>query len=176
VLSSGIRRPTLFLLCGLPGSGKTTLARKLEEERRAVRLTPDEWLRLLFGGDRARADAHRTSIEGLQWEVAVRALGEGADVILDWGFWSRAERDDFRARARSLGALAEVRFLDATDEDLFSRLGERAAAPLALRVSADELKAWSRAFERPTPDELQQAAGDLRRPSSADSGVRTFPP
>lgn len=159
VLSSGIRRPTLFLLCGLPGSGKTTLARKLEEERRAVRLTPDDWLRLLFGGDRARADEHRTSIEGLQWEVAARALGDGADVVLDWGFWSRAERDDYRARARALGARAEVRFLDATDNELLSRLGERAAAPLAFRVSADELRAWSRSFERPTPDELPQAAG-----------------
>ena len=34
----------IILLCGLPGSGKTTLARKLAEEPHAVRLSPDEWL------------------------------------------------------------------------------------------------------------------------------------
>ena len=35
---------TLFLICGLPGAGKTTLAKQLERERPALRLTPDEWI------------------------------------------------------------------------------------------------------------------------------------
>ena len=33
---------TLHLMVGLPCSGKTTLAKKLEVERAALRLTPDE--------------------------------------------------------------------------------------------------------------------------------------
>ena len=36
--------PTLFLMCGLPGTGKTTRARRLERERHALRLSPDEWI------------------------------------------------------------------------------------------------------------------------------------
>ena len=35
---------TLFLMCGLPGAGKTTMARQLERDRPALRLTPDEWI------------------------------------------------------------------------------------------------------------------------------------
>ena len=41
---------TLLLTCGLPGSGKTTLARRLAGERDAQRFTKDEWVRDL-GGD-----------------------------------------------------------------------------------------------------------------------------
>lgn len=38
------RTPRLILTCGLPGAGKTTLAKQLAAERAAVRLTKDEWL------------------------------------------------------------------------------------------------------------------------------------
>lgn len=157
MIFSGIRRPTLFLICGLPGSGKTTLAKRLEQERQAVRLTPDEWLWALFGDDRERADVNRPKIERLQWEVAARALAEGADVVLDWGFWSRAERDDYRRRASAHGARAEVRFLDATDKELSERLKGRAGEPGVFRFATDEFAWWSKTFERPAPDEISPA-------------------
>ncbi|MEP7216945.1 MAG: AAA family ATPase [Anaerolineaceae bacterium] len=34
----------LILVCGLPGAGKTTLARQLERQLPAIRLCCDEWL------------------------------------------------------------------------------------------------------------------------------------
>src|SRR5437763_15102647 len=63
-------------MVGLPCSGKSTLARTLEHEHSALRLTPDEWQLRLFGQD-AEAPEHNarhTLIETLQWEVASRAL------------------------------------------------------------------------------------------------------
>ena len=39
--------PRLSLVCGLPGAGKTTLARALERRLRAVRLCADEWMAAL---------------------------------------------------------------------------------------------------------------------------------
>ena len=39
----------LYLIVGLPGAGKTTKARQLEAEASALRLTPDEWKKTLFG-------------------------------------------------------------------------------------------------------------------------------
>src|SRR4051794_16012185 len=42
-------RPTLFLTVGLPGTGKTTAARRIEVERAALRLTKDEWVKALYG-------------------------------------------------------------------------------------------------------------------------------
>ncbi|TNC16089.1 hypothetical protein FF100_02150 [Methylobacterium terricola] len=43
--------PTAHLLFGFLGSGKTTLARDLEQRHRAVRFTPDVWMARLFGED-----------------------------------------------------------------------------------------------------------------------------
>jgi len=41
---------TLYLTCGLPGSGKTSLARILEREAPALRLTGDDWMHRLYPG------------------------------------------------------------------------------------------------------------------------------
>lgn len=53
---------TLHMMCGLPGAGKTTLARRLEREHRALRLTPDEWVTPLYGPELSQEalDAVRT--------------------------------------------------------------------------------------------------------------------
>ncbi len=85
---------TLHLMVGLPCSGKTTLAKALEKDLDALRLTPDDWHRFLFGQDATHPDhdQRHSKIEALQWQVAVRALERSVDVILDFGFWSRAER------------------------------------------------------------------------------------
>src|SRR5438445_555282 len=96
---------TLFLTCGLPASGKTTVAKTLEREHAAVRLTADEWLRRIHPDlSGAQLDQLRPGVEHLQEELAGRLLSLGVNVILDWGLWAREERDHFRALARRLGA------------------------------------------------------------------------
>ena len=146
--------PTLILICGLPGAGKTTLAKRLEVERSALRLTPDDWMaRLnvdLFDEPR------RTAIEALQWEIASRALDLGVDVILDWGFWSRVERDDYRQRATRLGARTELKYLEVLPAVLWQRVEARNAELLSVSASVTiaQLEQYSRVFEPPTSDEM----------------------
>ena len=57
-------RPTLHLTVGLPGVGKTTLARELEQANGALRLTPDEWMAPLFGLRWADFGGMRDVLEG----------------------------------------------------------------------------------------------------------------
>lgn len=117
----------LHLMVGLPCSGKTTLAKSLESDLNALRLTPDEWHRFLFGQDATHPehDVRHARIEALQWDVAATALKSGLDVILDFGLWTKEERQDFRDRAAQLGADTAIHFLDVPFNELLARLEAR---------------------------------------------------
>jgi predicted kinase len=146
--------PVLHLMCGLPCSGKTTLARTLERDLGALRLCPDEWMARIVGD--GRDEAKRASVEAMQWEVAARVLTLGLDVILENGFWSRTERDDYRRRAKAAGAETKVHFLNVKQDELQRRLKLRnAALPIdAFHVKPAELDLWWTWFEPPTAEEL----------------------
>lgn len=150
--------PTLYLICGLPGAGKTTLARQIETTRRALRLCPDEWIDRLLAdpNDSAELDRLRDPVEQIQWDLAKRALALGVDVVLEFGFWSRAERDFFRSEAEALGARVELHYLDVPREELLARLARRNAnlPPGTFRVTEQQLDEWLRMFEPPAPDEF----------------------
>ena len=167
---------TLILISGLPGSGKTTKAKQLELERSALRLTPDEWIRPLYGVHPTREvlDAARDPVEGVMWLVAARALTLNVNVILDFGFWSQSEREDFRGRAASLGAGSEVCFLDVPHQELLRRLAARNAAlpEDAFHVSETDLTEWSRVFEPPTRAELTPRDPQDRLPGPTGSSAR----
>jgi predicted kinase len=159
-------RATLYLMVGLPGSGKTAKAMEIEAEEQALRLSPDEWILSLYGADldRKRRDSVRETVERLQWQVAERVLALGGNVVLEWGFWSRAERAHFRRRAELLGAAGRLIFPDASPDELWERIaGRDESRSGTLGITKSELDEWVTSFEPPTEDELAWRISDPRR-------------
>jgi predicted kinase len=91
------RGPRLIIICGLPGAGKTTLAKELERDLQAVRFCPDEWMEE-FAIDRWD-EPRRAKIEAFQWKLGQRLLELGQTIIIEWGTWGRSERDALRLGA-----------------------------------------------------------------------------
>jgi predicted kinase len=156
---------TLHLIVGLPCSGKTTLARQLETKYSALRLTTDEWHIRLFGHDfgdnmteseEATHGSRHEAVESIMWDVAARVLVLGVDVILDFGCWVRSQRDEFRSKARNIGADFKMHVADAPEDVLFARLRARNQLQTegTFFIPEAKLKEWIHIFEPPSSEEL----------------------
>jgi len=140
----------LIIICGLPGSGKTTLAKSLESRLGAIRLSPDEWLEALSLS--LYDAATRERIEALQWSFGKKLLALGLIVIIEWGTWGRSERDALRIEARAQGAAVELHYLSAPPDHLFERVQRRGAESPPIQRS--EFNQWIEAFQAPTLEEI----------------------
>lgn len=149
----------IILVCGLPGSGKTTFARQLEVERNAIRMCPDDWIEAVLADpeDEAEKARLRDLVENLQWDLAKTYLAKGMTVILENGFWAEEERTQYALEALDQGARIELWAMDSSDLDKLWRRIEHRNQSLASKTwvmnRAEHEAKWT-GFEPPTPDEI----------------------
>ncbi|MBR0132628.1 MAG: ATP-binding protein [Lachnospiraceae bacterium] len=145
----------IFLMCGKICSGKSTHAEKLRKEYNAVILSVDEITLALFGQD--AGEKHDYYVEKLKeylYKKSLEILEAGVNVVLDWGYWTRAERDLAREFYGSHGVEYEFHYIDISDEEWYRRLAKRNEDVLAKKTDAyyvdDGLaKKFQAIFEKP---------------------------
>jgi predicted kinase len=145
----------LLVVAGLPGSGKTTLARMLAERHRAVRFNPDEWM-IDLGID-LFDEQFRNRLEQRMIALAAELLACNARVIIEFGSWSRRERDQLLAVGRAAGARVELHVLEPQVEELWRRLAKRNDQPVGqVPIDRQTLESYLASWESPNASELRQ--------------------
>lgn len=86
-----------IMICGLPGSGKTTRAKELESKLGAIRFCPDQWMDEIIGTH--NDNAFREKLEARMIDLGIQIASSGNNVVLEFGFWSRVERNAVREKA-----------------------------------------------------------------------------
>jgi predicted kinase len=154
----------LFLIVGLPGAGKTTRAKALAAERRALRLTPDEWVIALFGG---RDDVKRWALEARLLSLAFEALRLDTSIVLDFGLWGRDERSALRWLARAAGVECAVVYVAVDRTTQLARIAHRQATTpdQTFLMTEAEVDTWRAQFQ--APDQAELDGGPLDDPPAA---------
>ena len=149
-----MRRPTLFLTVGLPATGKTRAARRIEIERNALRLTKDEWVKALYAHENPPSASD--VIEGRLIEIGLRALEVGSHAVIVYGVWGRHERSALLRAGADRGASVEMYYFEVPPAEQQRRIDQRQAdEPHATwPMSDEELAEWADIIQVPTQGEL----------------------
>lgn len=151
---------TIHLICGKICTGKSRYARRLARQENAVILSCDELMAGLFPeGLGARYDEMSPRVKAYLHRKAAEIALAGPDVVLDWGFWSRAERAEVAAYYRAQGLRTVWYYVDIADEDWRESIrlrNERVRIGEAEDVLVDDglLRKLEAAFEPPCRAEM----------------------
>ncbi len=140
-------------MCGPSGSGKTTYAKRLERDG-MVRLSFDTemWERgiLLVPLPQDVRDEIEADLRARLLELVATVR----DVVLDFSFWSRRMRDDYRRLLEPTGVVPETIFVATDRETVLERVRARRGSHPDDFVLSDELAAqYFDHFEVPTAEE-----------------------
>ena len=150
----------VIMTCGRICCGKTTYAQKLREERNAVILSIDDITLTLFPeGAGELHDTYALRTEQYLLSLSLQILRTGTDVILDWGLWTKAQRDRLRAFYAENGFESEIHYLQVSREEWERRIRKRNGTqktenPSAYFVDEGLLRKVESLFEEPSESEV----------------------
>ena len=149
----------VIMTCGKLCSGKSTYARRMQEELGAVILSMDELMLTLFPeGAGEKHDLYAERTEQYLLSLALKILETGADVILDWGLWTREQRQRLRSFFAGHGVVAEIHYLRISNEEWSRRIRARnskqpEARPSDYFVDEGLFRKFEIIFQEPSADE-----------------------
>lgn len=150
----------VIMTCGRIGTGKSTYSEQMRKKHNAVVLSVDEITLALF--DQHAGEKHDEYVERLETYLFGKSLEIiecGINVILDWGFWTKEERNYAREFYKSRNVECEFHCIDVSDEEWKRRLEKRNKDVAEGKVNAyyvdenlaEKVKAL---FEKPGDEEI----------------------
>ncbi len=95
--------PTIHLMHGFIGCGKTTIAKKIQKETGAILLTHDDFMIKEFGRNPEDFSKERFDLIDRKIKlIAQKEIQKGNSVIMDYGFWEKETRKKYFDWAKSL--------------------------------------------------------------------------
>ena len=98
----GLMRPSIHLMCGFMGFGKTTLANNLKSSLPAVLFSPDEIMLSRFGRTPDNFEQNYKNVDEYIKNKTIECVKKGKSVILDYGFWGKLQRKEYYNWAKKL--------------------------------------------------------------------------
>ncbi len=151
-------QPTAYLMCGFIGAGKTTFAKKLERETKAIRITKDEWVIKVFGSKitlNKNFEKYDKYITELATQIALKILKSGKDVIIDEGFWVKSQRDDIKKNILKAGAKPILYYVECGMEEMKKRVMTRSTIESedSFYINEKMFDGYVKYWEPPSKDE-----------------------
>ncbi|OGG33649.1 hypothetical protein A3G68_03165 [Candidatus Gottesmanbacteria bacterium RIFCSPLOWO2_12_FULL_42_10] len=152
------KQPIAYVICGFIGAGKTTFARKLEKETKAIRITKDEWIIKIFGNkitSDKNFEVYDKNITELATNIAFKILKAGKDVILDEGFWVKSQRDDIKKKILQVGAKPIFYYVESSVEKMKERVINRSNNPTkdSFEINEEMFDKYLKYWEPPKKEE-----------------------
>ena len=147
----------VIMTCGMICCGKSTYAKKLQAEKKAIILSIDDITLTLFpegAGD--MHDTYALRAEQYLLNLSIQILLAGVDVILDWGLWTKAVRNRIRNfYASHEGIKTELHYLRISPEEWEKRIEKRNSSDeAAYYVDEGLLNKVKALFEEPCTEEV----------------------
>lgn len=116
----------LLCICGKIGCGKTYYANRLKEQEHAVILSTDEVTYDLTNNQQGEGyDEFARRVNLYLRKKAVEIVNAGCTVILDWGFWTKENRNEIKRYGENNGVLVEMHYIDIDDKTWYENIEKR---------------------------------------------------
>lgn len=171
--------PTVNLIEGPVGAGKSTFAAKLASRTNGIHIALDEWFAALFSPDRPAGDfvpwyiEHKDRLITLIWNHSQQVLTSGKDIILELGLIQRDQRTAFCRKVREDGYAPVIHVLDAPIEVRRERVRHRnneQGATFSMVVPDEVFELASRLWE--APDETECSEFEIEFVDTCEAGPK----
>lgn len=152
-------KKAVYLLCGLPGSGKSTFAQNFAKKNHVATYSSDEWIIRLFGRNFSSdkfAEYQQVARQKIL-DDAAQKLNQNMNVVLDFGFWKKSDRLAYIQWAKEHHATPYIYYFEEDFKTLSGRLNRRnqELSNPSLIVTDEMLKKFTDEFEVPTSLEAE---------------------